>query len=518
MTGAKTDIDHHETLRDDDVVGEKRITHEEAMHLRQLSPEELVAEKKLRKKIDSLIMPIVVTVYLMNYIDRNNYAAARLQGLEDDLGLVGNQYQTGLSILFVGYVLMQVPSNAVMNHVGRPSLYLGFFTAAWGLVSLLTSQVKSFGSIVACRFILGIVEAPFFAGVLFYLSKWYTKKELNLRMSIFYSASLMSGAFGPLIAAGILNGMNGARGMAAWQWLYIIEGALTILVGLVVMFVLPDFPETWKALSPEERHVANRRLALDAAEADVDEPGGMSQLRGIKLAFLDPKTWVLAVAYHGITGAAGFQNFFPTLAKDTFQYDDQVINLLLAAPPYVFMVFYSLAHSLMSDRLGNRFWFYIYPVPVVLVGCFIFMFAESHGARYFSLFLMVFIFAMNGTTYAWIANSIPRPPAKRAAALAFINSFGNAASIWTPFTYFKWSAPFYHPAMGIIVALTGIAGICGIIHRFILERDNKRLARLENESVPLSESDLKILQKTADMEGIDIATARQLQKGYRFMI
>ena len=121
-------------------------------------------------------------------------------------------------------------------------------------------------------------------------------------------------------------------------------------------------------------------------------------------------------------------------------------------------------------------------------------------------------------TYAWIANSIPRPPAKRAAALAFINSFGNAASIWTPFTYFKWSAPYYHTAMGIIIALTAIAGICGIIHRWLLERDNKRLARLENESVPLSESDLKKLQKTADMEGIDIATARQLQKGYRFMI
>lgn len=104
MDGTKTGIDHHESLRDDDVVGEKRITHEEAMHLRQLSPEELVAEKKLKKKIDSLIMPVVVTVYLMNYIDRNNYAAARLQGLEEDLGLVGDQYQTGLSILFVGYV------------------------------------------------------------------------------------------------------------------------------------------------------------------------------------------------------------------------------------------------------------------------------------------------------------------------------------------------------------------------------------------------------------------------------
>ena len=89
----------------------------------------------------------------------------------EDLHLVGDQYQVGLSILFVGYILMQVPSNLLLNYMGRPSWYLGAFTVAWGLVSALTSQVKSYGAIVACRFILGVVEAPFFAGVLFYLSK-----------------------------------------------------------------------------------------------------------------------------------------------------------------------------------------------------------------------------------------------------------------------------------------------------------------------------------------------------------
>lgn len=150
------------------------------------------------------------------------------------MGLKGDQYQLGLSILFVGYILGQVPSNLLLNHFGRPSLYIGFFTIAWGLVSALTCQVKSFGGIAACRFILGIVgkfcpldlcrscqltirlEAPFFAGVLFYLSKWYTKKELALRMSIFYSGSLVSGAFGNLIAAGILRGLAGHRGLSAW--------------------------------------------------------------------------------------------------------------------------------------------------------------------------------------------------------------------------------------------------------------------------------------------------------------
>lgn len=146
---------HEETLHDHDVMGNTNITREEAMHLGTLTAEEKAVEKKLRRKIDSLIMPMVMTVYLLNYIDRNNYAAARLQGLEDDLGLVGNQYQVGLSILFVGYTLMQVPSNLLLNFSGRPSWYLGFWIIAWGLVSTLTSQVHNYGEIVACRFLLG---------------------------------------------------------------------------------------------------------------------------------------------------------------------------------------------------------------------------------------------------------------------------------------------------------------------------------------------------------------------------
>lgn len=153
--------------------------------------------------------------------------------------LHGDQYQTALSILFVGYILGQVPSNLVLNHLGKPSWYLGFWIIAWGLVSACTSQVVSYGGIVACRFILGIVgkeslfplklsiltiaESPFFAGVIFYLSKWYTKSELNLRMSIFYSGSLISGAFGNLIAAGILSGLNHSMGMESWQWLYVSQ-------------------------------------------------------------------------------------------------------------------------------------------------------------------------------------------------------------------------------------------------------------------------------------------------------
>ena len=410
---------------------------------------------------------------------------------------------------------MQVPSNAMLNFSGRPSWYLGFFTTAWGLVSLLTSQVHNYGEIVACRFILGLVEAPFFAGVLFYLSKWYTKSELNLRMSIFYSGSLLSGAFGNLIAAGILKGLAGKQGLGAWQWLYIIEGSITMAVGVFIMFVLPDFPHTWKLLSPELRHVANRRMALDAAQTDVDtDGGGMGQLKGIKAAFSDPKTYLLALMYHGTTGAAGFQNFFPTLTK-TLGFNS-TISLVLVAPPYLFMVGWSMFHGIMSDRFKNRFWFFLYPIPLVIAGALIFMFCSGFGPRYFSLFLLVFVFATNGTIYSWIANAIPRPPAKRAAALAFVNSVGNAASIWTPFT-FGTKDKHYHKAFYIDIGLLCMSAVCAVVLRIMLTKENKRLERLEREDATLTEADLKILTKTAEMEGISVAAARQLQKGFRYV-
>lgn len=141
--------------------------------------------------------------------------------------------------------------------------------------------------------------------------------------------------------------------------------------------------------------LANRRLAIEAAEADVDVPGGMTHWTGAKLAFQDPKTYLLAFMYHCIVGGTGFQNFFPTLTA-TLGYSDTV-SLLLVAPPYIFAVFYTFGHAMLSDRMQNRFWFYLYPLPISIVGCLVFMFTDGFGPRYFSLFLLNFAFASFGT-------------------------------------------------------------------------------------------------------------------------
>lgn len=234
------------------------------------------------------------------------------------------------------------------------------------------------------------------------------------------------------------------------------------------------------------------------------------------MAVTDVKTYALALAYFCIAAGGSFQYFFPTLTS-TLGYNN-TISLLLVAPPYVFMVFYSLAHNWISDKIGMRFWFFFYPIPITIVGFIIFMTTDSFGPRYFSLFLMNFTFAQNGTLYSWIASSLPRPPAKRAAAYAFINSIGNSASIWTPYTYYDSEKPYYRVALGICIAVQALGGLSAVFMYFTLKTLNKRQERLENEDVQLTKKELRRLQKAANAEGIDIAAARQLHRGFRYML
>lgn len=169
-------------------------------------------------------------MYILNYLDRNNISTAKLAGLQTDLHLVGDQYQISVSILFVGYLLMQVPSNLLLNKIGKPSIYLPICMIIWGTISATTAAVENFGGLLAVRFVLGFIEAAYFPGCLFLLSCWYTRQELPLRVSLLYSGSLLSGAFGGLIAAGIVDGMAGVAGLAAWQWLFLLEGLLTVSI------------------------------------------------------------------------------------------------------------------------------------------------------------------------------------------------------------------------------------------------------------------------------------------------
>lgn len=188
----------------------------------------------------------------------------------------------------------------MLAYCGRPSIYLGTFIILWGVVSGATGAVHSFHQLAAIRVILGAVEAPWFPGVLFLLSRWYTRREITVRTALFYAASIASNAFAGLIAAGILGNMEGVRDIAAWRWLFIIMGAITVGVGIGVMFLLPDFPENTKVwFTHEELAVAVQRLKEDVGDTGHEEPP--SPFSGFILAAKDIKVWILTLMLFAVS-------------------------------------------------------------------------------------------------------------------------------------------------------------------------------------------------------------------------
>jgi sugar phosphate permease len=160
------------------------------------SDERILMEKKLVRKLDTRLLPMIFLIYIMNYIDRNGITTARLKGLQDDLHLNNVQYATLIAVLYATYSPAQIPSNMLLHIVRKPSLYIGTCVVLWGLTSALTGVTKNYAGIITCRIFIGLPEAAFYPGSMYLLSRWYTRKELALRSAILYCGLLLSNAFG----------------------------------------------------------------------------------------------------------------------------------------------------------------------------------------------------------------------------------------------------------------------------------------------------------------------------------
>ncbi|ETW84071.1 major facilitator superfamily [Heterobasidion irregulare TC 32-1] len=433
-------------------------------------------EKKLLRKLD-LRMSILIVIYILNYIDRNNASAARLRGFETDLKLKGEEFNTLLSILYVGYILMQIPSNMFLNYIGRPSLYLPICMMIWGTISILTGITTSFTGALLTRFFLGFVEAAFFPGSLFLLSKWYKRSELGLRTALLSCGSLISNAFGTLIASGILNGMEGKLGRAAWRWLFYIEGSLTVLVAIIAIFVLPDFPDSSHFLSEQETRLAILRMEEDVGVVDAEGSGKKPQTAGLVLALTDWKVYWLAIALTSMVISISFNAFFPTLTA-TLGYDS-TITLLLCAPPWAFATIVAFAVNRHSDKVGERFFHIAVPLFVGIIGFIIAVSTMNTAARYISLFLMAQSYAGFICFLAWVSNTIARPHAKRAVALAFINAFSQLGNIAGSYVWPKMWGPTYAHSYAICISTNGLCIVMCFVFRQALARKNAALAQAE---------------------------------------
>ncbi|CCE62648.1 hypothetical protein TPHA_0C05000 [Tetrapisispora phaffii CBS 4417] len=447
--------------------------------LKDFTTEELEElSKKTRLKMDLRILIMVCWIYICNYLDRTNIASARLGGLEEDLNLTSTQYQTVLSVLFVGYITMQIPSNIILNRLGKPSLFITIIMTVWGIISTCTGAVQSYGGLLVIRILLGFVESGFFGCCLYYLSCWYTKKELALRNSILYSGSLISGAFSGLISAGIIEGMDGVAGLRAWRWCFIIEGAITVATVPFAYMILPDNPSNTKFLSQEEKDLIMWKLKMDVGDSDSDDAvlgGSKNSFKfALKLAFKDKKVWLITGCISFLVAAAGVTNFFPSVVS-TLGFE-RIITLCLTAPPYCIAVVTTFIWASHSDRTGERFWHVVLPLFVALIAFIIAVSTLNTGARYFAMCLMPSgLYCSYTIIISWISLIVPRPPLKRAIAISIMNCLANSTSIWNAYLYPESNAPRYTIAMSCNIAFIFLSMFFAFLLRFYLISLNKKI-------------------------------------------
>lgn len=364
-------------------------------------------------------------MYWLNYLDRNAITLARLNGFEEDLGLEGSQYNTAVSILFVGYTLGQIPSNMLLTRV-RPSLFMGGFMIGWAIISGLTAVVHSYTGIILSRFFLGIVEAPYYPGALYMLSTFYTRKELATRISVLYSGNILASAFAGLIAAGVYE-MDGIASIKGWRWLFILQGAVTLVIAVVACFTLPDEPLTTRWLTPDERQLAHDRIARDT----VGLLSSTSPWDGLKEALSDRKVWMFILLQHFHLATNGFKNFFPTIVQ-TLGFS-RLVTLVLTCPPYLLAGGISILWARSSGHFNESTWHITAAKLVAIFGFVLGCATLNVGARYFAMCVFTIgTYAVNSIILAWVGNTCGQTREKRASALAIVNVSATISFIWTP--------------------------------------------------------------------------------------
>ncbi|OSX57439.1 hypothetical protein POSPLADRAFT_1067855 [Postia placenta MAD-698-R-SB12] len=415
-------------------------------------------EKRLWRKVDTRILPILTIMYLCSFLDRGN---AKLQGLTTQLDLTGNKYNIALTIR----VLKKF----------RPSRWLPGITLVWGAIMTLMGLVKSYPQLVGTRVCLGITEAGLFPGVVYYLTLWYPRHMLQYRIGLFYGGATMAGAFSGLLAYGI-SFMSGTAGLLGWSWIFILEGLATVIVGAIAFFVLVDFPDTAEFLTPEERAYITWRKNHDTysciyiTEYDNSSVGEEEhfEVRHLIDAFTDWQVWLQIIVYFSIiTPLYGISLFLP------FGYN-AAISELLTVPPYICATLVLLVFALWSDRIRLRSPFILAGLVMCLIGFAINISDVAVGVKYFGTFFCVSgSYAAFPGIIAWLGNNLSGQY-KRGVGMALHIGIGNFGGAIASNIYLSSDEPRYILGHAIELMFVGIGFVFLPITVLAYQRVNAR--------------------------------------------
>ncbi|KAJ2928711.1 hypothetical protein H1R20_g8390, partial [Candolleomyces eurysporus] len=366
-------------------------------------------ERTLRH-VDWRMLPLLGLLYAIALIDRTNLGVARISGMEQDLRLdIGERYSIASMIYFPPYILLEIPGNLILQWIGARS-WLTICVVGWGAAQVGMAFVPNWNLLCLTRALLGVFEAGFFPALTFIITTWYKRGEVQKRLA--------------LLSKFENTGLNG------WQWIFLLEGLLTIVLGVLTWLFVPDFPGRNTFLTAEQT-----KMILDRVEADRGDsvPDPISAKK-VFTHLCDPMLWSFALMFMSAAMPAYAIGFFITILLRSMGFTIMEA-LLLTAPPYVAAAISGFFFAWISDKTGKRAIFIFAQTLITIVGLCVTGWGGSNGVRYFGLFLVNM--GASGcvpAVLAYNANNIISY-SKRSVSTALIIAFGGISGIFATLVY-----------------------------------------------------------------------------------
>ena len=369
------------------------------------------------------LLPFLMLLYLVAYIDRANISVAALQ-MNADLGLTARMYGLGAGLFYVTYILFEVPSNVILARVGARR-WIARIMVTWGLVACGMAFIQTAKHLYVVSLLLGAAEAGFTPGIIYYISRWFPSSHRARAMSFFYIAAALASVIG-LPLSGALLQLDGTGGFAGWRWLYFVEGVPAIVLGLVVLKYLPDHPAEAGWLSAAQRDWLTRTIADESAHAPAGHAGGWRQ------AFSDATVWWLSLFWLAQAfGTIGVTLFLPQILKNLSGATNFIVSLL-SALPFLLACALMYLNSRHSDATHERRFHLGVPLLISGVLLTLSVFAGNLTATYWLLLVAVGLnWAVTPVFWAVTTEYLAGGVAA-AGAIALINAVANIAGVGLP--------------------------------------------------------------------------------------
>ncbi|GAW16013.1 hypothetical protein ANO14919_054350 [Xylariales sp. No.14919] len=426
-------------------------------------------EKRLVWRLDLVLIPWLCLLYLLAFLDRTNIGNAKVAGLLDDLHLSTGQYNIALTIFFVSYSVFEPLTNVLLKKL-KPSLFIPVIMFFWGASMVGMGFCYNYSGLLAARWFLGLAEAGLFPGVNYYLSCWYKRSEFGIRAAIFFSAAALAGSFGGLLAAAIEK-LDGKGGLEGWRWIFVLEGLLTVVVAVASFWMVHDFPDDARFLTPDDRARVIRRLKMDQqASAEHEDWSTRYLFAGLK----DWKMWLGMVIYMGCDMPLyAFSLFLPTIIMESGWSTNAIHTNLLSVPPYAAAAVLTVVIGFVADRTRQRGLCNIIISVIGIVGFILLIASDSPAVKYAATFLGALgIYPCISNTITWMANNT-EGVYKRGVVLGFVIGWGNLNGIVSSNIFFD--SPRYLQGHGVILAYMTLFLFGGSLLMTILLRiENKK--------------------------------------------